>query len=535
MAKMYDTEQLARLPKAEQQRILGGQSQAQGPGGGDQGGRRGPAQQTRSPGQQGQRTLTADEMARRKQTLAGGQGQEEGQGDPLQRQARVVHPADTRPAEQQLADYAPDQAPEHVRQGMRTADGGPHEGYARRLDRVAAAIRPEAVDYDRDGYPDAVVGRSGRNYNEHLRRVNRGPGPGGTAAPQGVDRNRDGFPDAYTLGPDGHRQDQIGYRDRLRTRQLIARELGHLPSGSAATDLPMDPRVLALTRAGVASHGSVGVPGGLAAPSISNPADAPAPSGSAMGYTPVQQAVLAPQTARTGRENKGAQLVAPGGAWQTSNQRSPTLGHAIPQGTYQEDGSFVVSPPQGNTAAGTSNEDEDKAAAEGETEAPDIQESLPEDQPNPASPAPTAGPAQLPRSHASTPQPEESATAPQSVSPPPAPEQQDIPGQQHPTAQQAPAQEPQSRMVPDAPRDPGNAPKPADRPAETPQPQAATPRPHPTQTAQPEAPKPQAPAPRPQPAQAAQPEAKPKAQSAETRPKTSSAQARPANDKTQKS
>src|SRR5206468_32095 len=117
--------------------------------------------------------------------------------------------------------------------------------------------------------------------------------------------------------------------------------------------------------------------GGIPAPSISNPADAPVPEGSAAGYTPMQQAAMAPQTPHTGRENKGAQLTNPAGAWQTSNQQPvrPDAMGTPTQGTMQPDGSFLISTPQGG------NVPQDIAGAN-QPRDPSVQQTLPEGQPN---------------------------------------------------------------------------------------------------------------------------------------------------------
>jgi hypothetical protein len=217
------TEDLARLPRAEQQRRLGGQVSAQ-PFGVSDASVTGPAQRTKTPQEMPalqqsagrrqpnyppiqQRTLTEEEKRQRQEAF--------------QRAASQQSPAP--PFEQAMAADDPSWTPQHVAQGMRQPDGGPHEGFERRMQRVLATPPPGAIDYDRDGHPDMGAGRSARmvqNFHSQASRAQQVA----AAQPRQVDRNRDGYPDNAVPGPDGFRQDQIGYRARLVARREVMQD-----------------------------------------------------------------------------------------------------------------------------------------------------------------------------------------------------------------------------------------------------------------------------------------------------------------------
>jgi hypothetical protein len=181
------TEELARLPRAEQQARLGGNPPPAVSG------QRTPA------GATAQRTLSPQEQARRLALF--------------QRAASRQGPVP--PFERDSGE--PDQtwAPRPGQQGMRQPDGGPHEGLDRRLRRVAGTVHPHAVDRDRDGFPDHGSTSSARMRRDFQAQFTRDRQVA-AALPRQVDRNRDGWPDNAAPGPDGFRQDAIGYRQRLR-------------------------------------------------------------------------------------------------------------------------------------------------------------------------------------------------------------------------------------------------------------------------------------------------------------------------------
>ena len=275
------------------------------------------------------RTLTPEEVARRKATMEG--------GDPAK--------AAPRPATIQTSEH-----------------GGPTESFDSRLTRVKEAIPPWAIDYDRDGYPDGIVGRSGRNLRQRALATNKQTRENMAAmAASSVANKRPGQRvGIYSLGTDSFRQDQIGYRDRLRAR-LTALEMLE----DADEDEPVDPRVRALAFMPVRSHGSTGVPGGSPGgtsrpshPSVRQPDRPP---------TSLEQAMMAPRTPTTGFQNVGAKkariaipippgpdgggdggIITPppaGNVGPYGTVRRGSLGNVPAQGTQQPDGSFVVTNP----------------------------------------------------------------------------------------------------------------------------------------------------------------------------------------------
>jgi hypothetical protein len=432
--KYQSTQDLARLPRAEQQRRLGGQTNDQ-PFGVDHGRAIAPTQRTLSsqeiasrggtpsgvpagvsqgppgrrqpihPGVQ-QRTLSAEEKAARQAAF--------------QRAASQQGP--TPPFEQIMSQDDPAWTPQHVGQGMRQADGGPHEGFERRMQRVSQAVSPQMIDRDRDGIPDAGSNQSARTQRDFHARFDRDVREV-AALPQQVDRNRDGYPDNTTPGPDGHRQDQVGYRARLRGYKAMAQaheeQFQSLEQEEPSPEEPETPEEPAETP--------------------------PAPPGPTQEQLKAQAAVMAKPEARR------------------AFRQAPRMDAKEPpqQVTRNREGQVAtISDPQGHEPpADTPN-----------SPRPDVQVSLPEGQPNPVSPAEHGGPAEPPIAHAATPVPEEAKTSPSATSPPAPPAQQEIRGQQHPTAQQAPAHQPRSRFTPGSPsQPPENAPRPADTGVEKPQ------------------------------------------------------------------
>jgi hypothetical protein len=483
------TEDLARLPRAEQQRRLGGTSGQ--PSGAEQGRTPRQHQRTLSPEEmptqqssgrrasvwppQQQRTLTPEEKARR---LALFQQAASQQG--------------VAPFEQQQAADDPAWTPQHVVQGMRQPDGGPHEGFDRRMQRILSAPHPHAVDRDRDGLPDQGGTSSARRQRDFHTRFTRDVTVAAAHANQ-VDRDRDGYPDAAAPGPDGFRQDQIGYRQRLRARRAAFNKL--------------------------AEQGAEGFEGQPQLEVIDRPLPGDRTPGTAYyrGLSPLEQARVAPEGLQHA-ERRAAQ-VDPGRPAEGDARREPvqsTLG-AGPGGAP------LRSDPQGHPPAPTT---PNAPAPSG------VQATVPPGQPNPVSPAPQGGPAEPPVAHAATPIPESAKVSPSQVSPPAAPTQQAIPGQQHPTAQQSPPQQPQSRFASTTPSPPAeNAPRPADDPARGAA-AGAKAVPAPAQSKPAPAPAPAQPAPAPAqpaatPAQPATPPAQPKPAPAPAQSKQASAQPKP--------
>jgi hypothetical protein len=246
-----------------------------------------------------QRTLTPEEAARRKAALEG--------GAPAQVRTSPV---------QQTSDH-----------------GGPVQGYLQRLERAAQVPSPMAIDYDRDGYPDALVGRSGRNLDQRIKQVDAEAKMHRTAEYAGqVGRGA-----VYAVGSDGYRQDQIGYRDRLRARVDAMTEVAE------AEGDPVDPEVQALADLGVASHGSTGVPGGTPAGALAPP-DVPEATMQVKRPTPLEQAMMAPQTPTTGFVNKGAAIAVPGPGVIPKKPKPPGGGEGGEGGEGEETGPPVQGP-----------------------------------------------------------------------------------------------------------------------------------------------------------------------------------------------
>jgi hypothetical protein len=112
MADRPSNEDLARLPRAEQQRRLGGQPTGPQPPGA------GPAPRGRTiQAAPQQRMLSPEEQAARMEAFQRA----------ASRQGPFV------PFEQQQAADDPSWTPQHVSQGVRRPDGGPHEGFERRM------------------------------------------------------------------------------------------------------------------------------------------------------------------------------------------------------------------------------------------------------------------------------------------------------------------------------------------------------------------------------------------------------------------
>jgi hypothetical protein len=272
-----------------------------------------------------QRTLTPEEVARRKATMEG--------GDPLKRAS----------------------APVPVTTGQ-VSGHSPREGFVRRMERATQAVDPQFVDYDRDGYPDAFVGRSGRQYTQRAQQANyRGRG----GAPQPVI-----YGTTINLGNDGYRQDQIGYRDRLRGRLAALEALAEAEETKGKDkdkdkDEAAERRLRAMAHTAVPSHAKTGVGGGTPRP-FSHP-DVAGPEAMRPRYTPTQQALMAPQTIPSGQprnparkptpppdqppgETVSPQIDAPApagnvGAYGVTRQAS--FGTVPEQGTVQSDGSFI--------------------------------------------------------------------------------------------------------------------------------------------------------------------------------------------------
>jgi hypothetical protein len=214
--------------------------------------------------------------------------------------------------------------------------------YDRRVALAATAHGPMAVDYDRDGYPDAIVGRSGRNLTQRASAVSNAPGNPVLATASQIISHRGGG--TLSRGTDGFGQGQIGYRDRLRARLTAAAAVE-----DADEDDPIDPKVRAMAGMPVLSHGGTGVPGARPAsshsrPVVLGPGPKPYP-------TPLEQAKMAPRTPITGFQNTGAQklttiAVPPPGSGVPGRPggtvRRASYGNVPAQGTSQPGGAFVV-------------------------------------------------------------------------------------------------------------------------------------------------------------------------------------------------
>lgn len=234
-----------------------------------------------------QRSLTPEEQARRKATMGG--------ANPLKGKA----------------------------DGEQPSGPVPIEAHKARLERAAQIPGPMVIDYDRDGYPDAIVGRSGRNFRQRAHAANKENPVSMEAALDAAKaiagRRRDGR-GAYAPGDVGYQQNQMGYRERARVR------LEAVAKAEPGEDKPILPKVK---------------------------------------YTSAEQAAIAPRTQLTGFENKGAQRAAvgdreragvaipiPGPGDETIGPipavRRASFGSIPAQGTMQDDGSFAVSttPPE---------------------------------------------------------------------------------------------------------------------------------------------------------------------------------------------
>jgi hypothetical protein len=242
-----------------------------------------------------QRALTPEEKARRTAVMGGGE-------DPMK--IRVMPPAKVQVA------------------------SAPVESLPQRITRARTTVKPAMIDYDRDGYPDSIVGRSQRNLTE--RALARGSG---------------GRPVIYGgrpgLGMDSYRQDQIGYRDRIRGMLAAVVELNK-EDGEG----PTDARTLAMSKMPVGSHAGTGVPGGI--PDIRY-----LPGRQVMSrvprYTPSQQAQMAPRTMPTGIPRNPAQRAAPAQqaevtpmATSSATFTRRTQGQGPEQGQVATDGSFKI-------------------------------------------------------------------------------------------------------------------------------------------------------------------------------------------------
>jgi hypothetical protein len=269
--------------------------------------------------EQVQRVLTPEEMARRKAAQAG-------DADPAKRGAGVV-----------------------VSLSGQT-NQSPVEGYARRVERASQATSPMMIDYDRDGYPDAVVGRSGRNFNERLRRAGITPAGGGQAVVSVPGRQDLIYGGNYSLGHDGYRQDQIGYRDRLRGRMAAAAMLAERAKskgkakdedeeeGQDARDRAAEARLHAMAAHPVPSHGGTGVPGGMPGGMTALP-DVAVPAAAKAKYTPTEQAIMAPRTIPPGQPRNPGHLRQ---AWAGTVDAAPVVHGPAAQGVVKPDGTFVA-------------------------------------------------------------------------------------------------------------------------------------------------------------------------------------------------
>jgi hypothetical protein len=203
------------------------------------------------------------------------------------------------------------------------------ENVAQRAIRARRPIPPTMVDYDRDGYPDSIVGRSGRNF----RRPALYNGPGGRARGH------------LNLGIDTYRQDQIGYRDRLRSRSAAVAAI----AAAVEDDEPVDPQLRAMARTGIPSHGSTGIPGGT--PTIKVARYTGTLAGRFRRLTPREQSQIAPLTARSKRGqvlSANNEVVVPTSAPGTlpdGTVRRSSYGSVPPRGTVQPDGSFLLTAP----------------------------------------------------------------------------------------------------------------------------------------------------------------------------------------------
>jgi hypothetical protein len=223
------------------------------------------------------RTLTPEEQARRKATMSG-------------------NPPKGKPDVAQVSEH-----------------GIPLGVHQERMALAAQVPSPIGIDYDRDGYPDAIVGRSGRNFRQRARHANGETQISLEAATAAASliaaRRRDGR-GAYAPGDVGTRQDQIGYRQRARIRfEAIAR--------AEKTD-QVEPTLVPK-------------------------------------YTPAEEAAMAPRTPLTGFASKGAQRATtvkprlPGDGEEVpppvgpyATVRRASFGTVPTQGTIQPDGSFAV-------------------------------------------------------------------------------------------------------------------------------------------------------------------------------------------------
>jgi len=230
------------------------------------------------------------------------------------------------------------------RQAAMTPSTGPYENYAARMERAAAAPGPMRVDYDRDGYPDAIVGRSQRNLPML---AGRRADPTVQMAARG--QRGGGYSGVYTLGMDGYRQDQIGYRDRLRGQLAAAAmvaEAGDDPKAVAQ----LDARTRTMAAVPVRSHGGTGVPGGTPAlrvtPVVRPGTIRSTPAG--RRYTPLEQAETAPRPLKLPPPSVAPTQAGGGGLpGPHGTIRRASYGNVPIQGTLQDDGSFIVHGPGG--------------------------------------------------------------------------------------------------------------------------------------------------------------------------------------------
>jgi hypothetical protein len=240
---------------------------------------------------------------------------------------------------------------EAIENGDAAAGGGPIESFDARVERGARAVSPVMIDYDRDGYPDAIVGRSGRRYPNRPKLRNVGVPQVATKGQRGG-----GYSTAYTVGGDGYRQNQIGYRDRLRARVEVMNILAEMDEDEIAK---ADPRLRAMANMTVPTHSGTGIAGGV--PVVRAVTPVVTPRGSRV-VTALEQAKMAPKTMRTvsARTPDGHfQPEAPGGSAGApvtppsagggitgafGLPRRASFGSVPAQGTVHPDGSFVEPP-----------------------------------------------------------------------------------------------------------------------------------------------------------------------------------------------
>jgi hypothetical protein len=300
-----------------------------------------------------QRALTPEEQARRAAAMAG--------GDPMK--TKALPPVKVQVGGQPVVESLP-----------------------QRVARANRTTKPFFIDYDRDGYPDSIVGRSQRNLHE--RALARGSG---------------GRPVVYGgrpgLGLDSYRQDQIGYRDRIRGMLAAAVQLANRDE-----DEPLDARTRAMAAMPVLSHAGTGVPGGMPAP---RPLPGRQVASRVPRYTPAQQAAMAPRTIPPGVPRNPAQRArtqAGDPALATGPVAAESVPHTLGTGAPRQASGGGGVPPQGYVTP------------EGQFTIPGAVPAAPETKPE-ARPETKPAPAKAPEQHARPASPGQPAKPPEHAKP----------------------------------------------------------------------------------------------------------------------